>query len=136
MIEDKCSGGGETLLLACSGGSNVGQLANQACVELAQEGFGRMFCLAGVGGGLMGFVQAAREADQLVVIDGCEAGCAKAIFAQAELPLRGYLVLTHLGIAKNKDFALKREELDQVKQAVKLMASPLFRQGPAKGCCC
>lgn len=35
------------MILACSGGSNVGQLSNQAAIELTQEGFGKMFCLAG-----------------------------------------------------------------------------------------
>ena len=28
------------MILACSGGSNVGQLSNQAAIELTQEGFG------------------------------------------------------------------------------------------------
>ena len=38
------------MILACSGGSNVGQLSNQAAIELTHEGFGKMFCLAGIGG--------------------------------------------------------------------------------------
>jgi len=38
------------MILACSGGSNVGQLSNQAAVALTREGFGKMYCLAGVGG--------------------------------------------------------------------------------------
>lgn len=38
-----------TMILACAGGSKVGQLANQAAVELTQEGFGKLFCLAGIG---------------------------------------------------------------------------------------
>jgi uncharacterized metal-binding protein len=49
MAEECCGPGGTVMILACSGGSNVGQLANQAAVELTQEGFGKMFCLAGVG---------------------------------------------------------------------------------------
>jgi uncharacterized metal-binding protein len=52
------------MILSCSGGSNVGQLANQAAVELTREGFGKMYCLAGVGGLLSGFVQSARDASQ------------------------------------------------------------------------
>jgi uncharacterized metal-binding protein len=38
-----------------------------------------------------------------VVIDGCEVGCAKGVLEQAEVPLRGYLVITALGIDKNKE---------------------------------
>jgi uncharacterized metal-binding protein len=40
------------MILACSGGSNVGQLSNQAAVDLIREGFSKMFCLAGIGGHL------------------------------------------------------------------------------------
>lgn len=116
---DCCSTDGNVMLLACSGGSNVGQLANQACVELTQEGFGKMYCLAGIGGELSGFVRSAQDVPQVVVLDGCEVGCAKAIFNKAGVPLRGHLVLTELGIAKNKDFNLKRDELDKVKTAAK-----------------
>ena len=135
---DCCAPEGNVMLLACSGGSNVGQLANQACVELTSEGFGKMFCLAGLGAKLSGFVQSARDVPEIVVIDGCEVGCAKAIFANAGVPLRGHVVLTNEGIAKNKDLKLRREDIEQVKRAVKLMASPMGRSGPKAGggCCC
>lgn len=116
---DCCSTGGNVMLLACSGRSNVGQLANQACVELTQEGFGKMFCLAGIGGEISGFVRSAKDVPQMVVLDGCEVGCAKAIFKKAGVPLRGHLVLTELGIAKTMDLNLKRDELDQVKTAAR-----------------
>ncbi len=111
----------DTMILACSGGSNVGQLANQAAVELTQEGFGKLFCLAGMGAQLSGFVQSARDIPNLVVIDGCEIGCAKGVLEQARVPLRSYLVITDLGIDKNKDMNLKGEEIERVKQAVKAL---------------
>jgi uncharacterized metal-binding protein len=107
------------MFLACAGGSNVGQLSNQAAVELTQEGFGKLFCLAGIGAHLSGFVQSARDIPQLVVIDGCEVACAKGVLEQAGVPVRGYLVLTDMGIEKNKDLNLKREEVEKVKQAVR-----------------
>jgi uncharacterized metal-binding protein len=119
MAEECCVPGGNIMILACSGGSNVGQLSNQAAVELTQEGFGKMFCLAGIGGQLSGFVQSARDVPEMVVIDGCSVGCAKACLDQAEVPVGNYLVLTDLGIEKNKDFNLRRDEIDRVKQAVK-----------------
>ena len=119
MAEECCVPGGNIMILACSGGSNVGQLSNQAAVELAQEGFGKMFCLAGIGGQFSGFVQSARDVPEMVVIDGCSVGCAKACLDQAEVPVGNYLVLTDLGIEKNKDFNLRRDEIDRVKQAVK-----------------
>jgi len=107
------------MILTCSGGSNVGQLSNQAAVELTQEGFGKMFCLAGIGGHLSGFVQSAKDVPQMVAIDGCDMGCARVILEHAEIPLKHYAVLTELGIEKNKNFTLERDDIDKVKEAVK-----------------
>ena len=45
MTETCCAGENNVMILACSGGSNVGQLSNQTAVELTQEEFGKMFCL-------------------------------------------------------------------------------------------
>jgi uncharacterized metal-binding protein len=119
MAEDCCAPPGNIMLLSCSGGSNVGQLANQAAVELTQEGFGKVSCLAGIGAHLSGFVQSAKDVPDLIVIDGCEIGCSKGILNQAEVPLKNYLVLTDIGIQKNKNFFLKREDIEKVKYAVK-----------------
>ncbi|MBS3780822.1 MAG: putative zinc-binding protein, partial [Desulfovermiculus sp.] len=57
MTEQCCTTNSQVMILSCSGGSNVGQLSNQAAVELTREGRGKMFCLVGIGGGLSGFVQ-------------------------------------------------------------------------------
>ncbi len=54
----------------------------------------------------------------MVVIDGCEVGCAKGVLEQAGVLLRSYLVITEMGICKNKDMHLQRKEIDRVKQAV------------------
>jgi uncharacterized metal-binding protein len=118
MVEKCCTQEGDIMILACSGGSNVGQLSNQAAIELTQEGFGKMFCLAGIGGHLGGFVQSAKDVPAMVAIDGCEVGCAKAILEHAEIPTKIYMVLTDLGIEKNKDFNLKTEDIQKVKAAV------------------
>ena len=117
-----CAADQQIMLLACSGGSNVGQLSNQAVVELTQEGFGKMFCLAGIGAQLSGFVQSAKDVSTVVAIDGCQVGCAKAILEQAEVPVKHYFVLTDEGIEKNKNFKLERADIDRVKAAVKRVA--------------
>ena len=61
MENDCCDPNGNIMILACSGGSNAGQLSNQSAVELTREGFGKLFCLAGIGGQLSGFVQSAKD---------------------------------------------------------------------------
>jgi uncharacterized metal-binding protein len=140
MANECCVPNSNLMLLACSGASNVGQLSNQAVVELTQEGFGKMFCLAGIGGQLQGFVQSAKDVLEMVVIDGCSLACAKATMEQAEIRMKNYLVLTDLGIDKNKDFNLKPEEIQRVKEAIKKIAGqaqePDMAAGSAGSCGC
>lgn len=138
MTDACCQSNNNVMILACSGGSNVGQLSNQAAIELTQEGYGKMFCLAGIGGQLSGFVQSAKDVPNLVAIDGCQVGCAKVILDQAGITAKNYLVLTdNPGIEKNKDFELKREKIDQVKSTIKGL--PLAEEAPVAsgsgGCC-
>jgi len=140
MNQECCASKTPVMLLTCSGASNVGQLSNHAALELTREGFGKMFCLAGIGGHLDGFVQSAKDVPQMVVIDGCDTGCAKAILDHVEVPLENYIVLTELGIEKNHDFDLKTEELERVKEAVKGACSenppliPVVDQGSVDCC--
>lgn len=140
MSETCCDGGSNIMILACSGGSNVGQLSNEAAVELTREGFGKMFCLAGIGGHISGFVQSAKDVPKLVAIDGCQVGCVKAILTHAEIPLKTYLVITDLGIEKNKNLTLEQSDIDRVKNAVKKLAAPAVvpagRVPPPVGCAC
>jgi uncharacterized metal-binding protein len=68
---------------------------------------------------LGGFVRSAKDVPAMVAIDGCEVGCAKAILEHAEIPTKNYLILTDLGIEKNKDFNLKEEDIQKVKAAIK-----------------
>lgn len=108
------------MILACSGGSNVGQATNQAAVELTREGAGKMFCLVGVGAGLSGFVQSARDAAaDMVVLDGCPVGCAKAILDREGIAPGRYIVATDLGIEKVKDQRLlvRDEDVRRIKEA-------------------
>jgi len=119
MNQDCCTTNGNRMLLACSGGSNVGQLANQAAVELTQEGFGKMYCLVGIGAQLSNFVQSAKDAEAIVTIDGCSLGCAKAVLEQAKIPNKNYLVLTDIGIEKNKNLTLQKEDVQRIKETIK-----------------
>lgn len=94
MADDCCAPNNNTMILSCSGASNLGQLSNQAAVEPAREKFGKMFCLAGIGAHLSGFVQSAKDVPAMVVIDGCPVARAKKILEHAEIPAR---VSTQIG---------------------------------------
>ncbi|MBF0573131.1 MAG: putative zinc-binding protein [Desulfamplus sp.] len=142
MSESSCGSNGQIMILPCSGGSNVGQLSNKAAVELTKEGFGKMFCLAGIGAHLGGFVKSAQDIPTLIAIDGCSVGCAKTILEHAQIPVKNHLVITDLGIEKNKDLNLKESEINDVKQGVKkIYAKEVASKLPPPnimgvGCCC
>jgi uncharacterized metal-binding protein len=139
MTETCCAGGNNIMILACSGGSNVEQLSNQAAVELTREGFGKMFCLAGIGAELSGFVQSAKDVPVMVAIDGCQVGCAKTILKNAQVSLKHHLVITDEGIEKNKNFNLERSDIDFVKAAVKRIATQknsIDGRSSEEGCGC
>ncbi|WP_027717933.1 putative zinc-binding protein [Desulfovirgula thermocuniculi] len=116
-----CEGGGEKviLLFPCSGASNVGQLTNQAAIELTREGVGKMYCLAGIGGRLEGFINTAKGADAVVAIDGCPAACARATLEGAGVPIHHYFMVTEMGIKKTHTFDLKPEDIALVCRRVK-----------------
>jgi len=112
-----CCARSNTLIFACSGGSNVGQISNEAAKRLDQKGCGSFFCLAGVGGDIAGIVNKSKEAAATIVIDGCDVGCAKAAFDRAGVDISKYIVITDLGIEKEHHFELESSQIDAVCEA-------------------
>ena len=102
------------LLYACSGGANVAEIADKACRELMFAGEGTMFCLAGIGAGIPGMVQTAKDADVNLVIDGCPMDCARKVFEQAGITNYKYVKVTDLGIEKVKGVRCTQEQVDKV----------------------
>ena len=90
-----CCGGAEnTLIFACSGASNVGQLTNDVALRLAENRLGSMSCIAAIGAHLDGFVVSAQDCDRLVVVDGCERTCALLTFRQVKVEPHIHITLT------------------------------------------
>jgi uncharacterized metal-binding protein len=100
--------------LACSGGSNVGQMANEVAKRLWSEGLANFFCLAGVGGHVSGMVASVKGCDKVLVLDGCPVGCAKKCVDAAGITGYEYLVVTDLQIEKEKTFDLAEAEVERV----------------------
>ena len=119
MTQECCAVKNEIMILACSGASNLGQLANQAAVELTREGFGRMSCLAAIGAHLDNFVQSAKNVPTLVTIDGCPVSCARHALEHAGISLQTYVLLHDLGIEKTANTVLDPAEVEKVKAAVR-----------------
>lgn len=109
-----CGENAPILIAACSGRSNVGQIANQVMVEVDKMGIARSFCITGIGAGLPGFLEGARTG-RLIMIDGCPMQCGKKILEKYEVAPFRYFLITDLGIKKEDVLG----ELDpDVKKAV------------------
>lgn len=102
-MTESCASGNEgiNLLYACSGGSNLGFLADSVGRKMMKTGAGKMTCLAGIGGGLDSFIESAKTAGKNIVLDGCAMSCGKKIFDNAGLPCVQF-VMTDFGAEKGK----------------------------------
>ena len=120
MEEKKCMCGcSDVRVVACCGASNVGQIANQAAIQLAAEKVAGFFCLAGVGGHIKGMVKSAKEADLMVAIDGCPVQCAAKTLQHADIEPAIQVIVTELGIEKSHDIALDEKACSKVVDKVK-----------------
>jgi len=114
-MEDKClCEPSEILIFPCSGGSNVGQIANHAGVKLTKEGMGNFFCLAGIGGHASGMIESTRAGKVIVAIDGCPVACAKKTLEHAGFDIDEYVQVTEIGIEKNHDLDPRSPDVDKV----------------------
>ncbi len=111
---NNCCGEGKRniLIYACSGGANVAEVSDLAARQLMAEGEGSMFCLAGLGAGIEGMIQAAKDADMNLVIDGCPMDCAKKIFDRAAITNYRQVKVTDLGIEKIKGVRATEDQVD------------------------
>ncbi len=95
MSEEKsCCSGGPTLIFACSGAADVGEVSDQAARKLSKDGIGAMFCLVGVGGRVEPIMKKTRSASKILAIDGCPLNCVKGTLEQA-----GFNEFIHLQVA-------------------------------------
>lgn len=82
---------GPKLIFACSGAADVGAIADQAARKMTQEGLGKMFCMAGIGGRVSGIMKTTESADRILAVDGCPLNCVK-----NSLELAGFKQFKHL----------------------------------------
>ncbi|UCC96751.1 MAG: putative zinc-binding protein [Phycisphaerales bacterium] len=95
-------GGGPKLIFACSGAADVGEIADRAARKMTENGRGRMFCLAGIGGRVPGIISKTQAASGILAIDGCELDCVKNCLEQAGFHQFDHLRVTDLGLQKGQ----------------------------------
>ncbi|OZT74896.1 putative zinc-binding protein [Vreelandella boliviensis] len=90
------------LIYACSGCSDVAQLANSIALRLDHAGEAEMSCIAGVGGGVPGLVRIARSGRPIVAIDGCQMHCANHCLSKAGVIPTEHVKLYENGLRKRR----------------------------------
>ena len=68
--------------------------------RLTEEGYGSIACASLLAIGSEGLVKSAKDADEVLVLDGCPMVCAKKIAEAQGVPVGQHLVVTELGITK------------------------------------
>lgn len=90
----------KTVVYACSGCSDAGELADHIARELARSEVAEMSCLAGIGGRVKNLMNKAEHAEEILVIDGCPLNCARNTLQLAGFQEFRHLELHRLGFRK------------------------------------
>lgn len=90
--EKRCNcQGGLKLVFACSGAADTAEMADRAARGVHRSGEARMYCLAGIGGGVETILNNTRAAQKVVVLDGCDTDCAAKLMRKAGIETFGHL---------------------------------------------
>ncbi|MCY1272400.1 DGC domain protein [compost metagenome] len=112
------------LVYACSGCSNVAQLANTLAVRLDRNGLAEMSCIAGVGGHVPALVSKARSGRPILAIDGCRLHCVQSCLNQHGVVADVHLVLGEYGVKKRYGEDCTEETADRLyTEVAELIAS-------------
>ena len=113
-----------TVVYACSGCSDAGELADRIARRLSREGAAEMSCLAGIGGRVKPLVNKAAGAERILAIDGCPLNCTKHTLMLAGFNNFEHLELHKLGMRKNS-CPVTDERITAGVEAAKKMLSDL-----------
>src|ERR1035438_7079904 len=90
----------KSVVYACSGCSDAGEIADRVARQLTREGAAKMSCLAGIGGRVKSLVATAEKAESILVVDGCPLNCAAHALKLAGFNKFEHLELHKIGIRK------------------------------------
>ena len=115
--ENLCTGA-TTLIFACSGAADVGDIADKAARKISAEGGGKMYCLAGIGGRVSGILKTTAEAAEILAIDGCPLDCTKLCLEEAGFTEFKHMRVTDLDLEKGKSPATEENISTVVKEVL------------------
>ncbi len=94
--------GPRILVFSCSGAFDVGILADRVVRRLTTQRTAAMGCAVAIAAGNPAALDKARQAEALLVLDGCDTSCVKTIFEKAGFANVIHLNLEELGFIKGK----------------------------------
>jgi len=116
--------GGLQLIFSCSGAADTAELADRAARKIHRSGEARMYCLAGVGGGIESIVNNTRDASHLVAIDGCDTDCTAALLRKASFTDFEHVRVTDLGFEKGQS-PVADESIERVAAEIRAKIRPV-----------
>jgi uncharacterized metal-binding protein len=111
MENSKPESAAKVLVYACSGASNLGQLANEIAIRLDRLGLAELACATEVG--------AQDENDQgsskpVLAISGCTTACCTAMLKRHGIEVSRSVILAERGVAKAKHILVDAESTERV----------------------
>jgi len=117
-IKPKCSCSGSTdLLFSCSGAADIAEIGDRAVRTLQKAGAAKMFCLAGIAGKVESIEANTRDADRIVVVDGCDSDCAK-----KTMELGGHTEFVHVRVS---DFGMEKGKAPVTEERIAMVVVKL-----------
>jgi len=89
-------------------------MTNHLALLLDRAGLAEMSCIAGVGGGVLGLVNAARSGRPILALDGCVLACANACLNQAGVKPSTHVILNELGVKKRMHADFDRDQAREI----------------------
>lgn len=112
--ETKCACGlANVAIFPCVGASNVGQISNKIAIELEKQNIGNLMCTVGIGARVPGLMKSAEGSDRIIAIDGCPVNCASKTLELAGFKVDRHIIISELGIKKNKDKNLNDNDISE-----------------------
>lgn len=105
------------VVLACSGCSAAGELADHTARRLQQLGVAKMSCLAGLGGRIPSIMATVRNAPGILMIDGCPLECGANVLREAGFTTFKQLKLHELNVRKHDAGGVSEATVTQLAEA-------------------
>jgi uncharacterized metal-binding protein len=112
-----------TVVYACSGCSDAGEIADRVARQLTREGAAKMSCLAGIGGRVKSLLATAEKAERILVVDGCPLNCAAHTLKLAGFQKFDHLELHKIGVRKGSTPVTDGRIANGVAAAMKILSA-------------